>query len=76
MWDGGSGNGGHGATSSQSMAKTLPPMMQVMQDIGGVELPAMFGKLVNENGAAPETIAIPRIVSDAPVEAVETASAD
>lgn len=37
-------NGGHNGKSSTAdfisgMAKTLPPMMQVMKDIGGVELP-------------------------------------
>jgi len=30
------------------MAKTLPPMMQVMKDIGGVELPASLVKFTGE----------------------------
>ena len=30
------------------MAGTLPPMMQVMQDIGGVELPEFFGELTGD----------------------------
>jgi flotillin len=44
VWD--SGNGA-GATSGflQNMAKTLPPMMHVMQEIAGVELPGYLGKL-------------------------------
>jgi hypothetical protein len=46
--------------------------MDVIQNIGGVELPAMFGKLVNENGA-PDAVPVPKIV--APAEP-ETVSAD
>jgi len=43
-------NGGHNGKSSTAdflsgMAKTLPPMMQVMRDIGGVELPEALIKL-------------------------------
>jgi flotillin len=43
-------NGGHNGKSSTAdflsgMAKTLPPMMQVMRDIGGVELPESLVKL-------------------------------
>ena len=34
------------------MAGTLPPMMQVMRDIGGVEIPTSLAKLVGEDGAA------------------------
>jgi flotillin len=71
VWEGGGhGNGGNGngngngdgssATSNflHSMARTLPPMMQVMKDIGGVEMPAYLAKLAAEPepaavGAAP-----------------------
>jgi flotillin len=61
-------NGGTNGTSStanflQNMAKTLPPMFQIMQEIGGVQMPEYFGKMVdpkpepvgastNGNGAA------------------------
>jgi flotillin len=43
-------NGGHNGKSSTAdflsgMAKTLPPMMQVMRDIGGIELPEALVKL-------------------------------
>ncbi|MEX2140610.1 MAG: SPFH domain-containing protein, partial [Pirellulales bacterium] len=40
VWENGSQNG-HSQTANflQNMARTLPPMMQVMKDIGGVELP-------------------------------------
>ena len=35
------------------MARTLPPMMQVMKDIGGVEVPEYLARLSPENGAVP-----------------------
>jgi len=49
VWDGG-GKDGTGATSNflQSMGNTIPPVLQMMRDIGGVEMPAFFGKLVTE----------------------------
>jgi flotillin len=48
VWEGGVGSG----TSNflQNMAKTLPPMMEVMRDIGGVELPTFLGKQAEGNG--------------------------
>jgi flotillin len=42
VWDGGqSGDSGTSATAQwlHNMAKTLPPMMQVMKEIGGVDIP-------------------------------------
>jgi flotillin len=47
VWEGGAGTSG-AASFLQNMAKTLPPMMQVMRDIGGVELPTFMGKLEPE----------------------------
>ncbi len=43
VWEGGQKNG-QSATGNwlQNMARTLPPMMQVMKDIGGVEFPETF----------------------------------
>jgi flotillin len=44
VWD--SGNGGGGTSGFlQNMARTLPPMMNVMREIAGVELPGFLGKL-------------------------------
>lgn len=43
VWENG-GNGGGTSGFLQSMAKTLPPMMQVIKDIGGVELPTFVAK--------------------------------
>ena len=40
VWDGGSKDGQSStANFLQSMAKTLPPMMQVMKEVGGIEFP-------------------------------------
>jgi flotillin len=67
VWEGGNGNGHANGTSNttnflQSMARSMPPMMQIMKDIGGVELPEFIARLTPEakpagegvNGAAPE----------------------
>jgi flotillin len=46
VWDGGA-NGKHAtANFLQGLAGSLPPMLQMMKDIGGVEMPAYLGKLV------------------------------
>ena len=48
VWEGGSsaGNGtGAAAGFVQSMARSLPPMMNVLRDIAGVELPSFLGTL-------------------------------
>jgi flotillin len=46
VWENGGSNGRSSTADFLSgMAKTLPPMMQVMRDIGGVELPEALVKL-------------------------------
>jgi flotillin len=67
VWEGGNNNGQGSNTAHflQSMARTLPPMMQIMKDIGGVELPDYLvrlgtegrdtAKAAPENGNPPET---------------------
>jgi flotillin len=60
VWENG-GNGHGGATNTshflQSLARTLPPMMQVMKDVGGVEMPEYLARLTPDvpapNGATP-----------------------
>jgi len=47
-------NGGQGGTSStsnflQNMSRTLPPMMQVLKDIGGIELPEALIRFTEES---------------------------
>ena len=34
------------------MAKTLPPMLEVMKEIGGVEFPESFAKIAGQNRSA------------------------
>jgi flotillin len=51
VWEGGNGhaNGTSNTTNFlQSMARSMPPMMQIMKDIGGVELPEFIAKLTPE----------------------------
>ncbi|MEO1698039.1 MAG: SPFH domain-containing protein [Planctomycetota bacterium] len=58
VWDGagGSGDGGPGGSGTsrflQSLAGSLPPTLQMMKDIGGVEMPEFLGKLVAEEDPA------------------------
>lgn len=55
VWEGGNGSGT--ANFLQNMAKTLPPMMEVLRDIGGVELPTFLGRAAEENGSTGPTTA-------------------
>lgn len=66
VWEGGGGNGDSStANFLRSMSSTLPPMLSVLKDIGGVELPETLVKLAEEsaaekkesadNGSVPET---------------------
>lgn len=66
VWEGGKNGDGVGSTAGflQNMARTLPPMLQIMQDIGGVKMPEYFGKMVEPevpppvgNGASPKSLA-------------------
>ena len=55
VWEGNSQDG-KSATASwlHNMARTLPPMMQVMRDIGGVEFPERFVNLDGADSKRPE----------------------
>jgi flotillin len=49
VWENGGQNGrSNTADFLSGMAKTLPPMMQVMKDIGGVELPEALVKFASD----------------------------
>jgi flotillin len=61
-------NGGHNGRSNTAdflsgMAKTLPPMMQVMKDIGGVELPEALVKFASDVDGTPRA-ATPAATAD------------
>jgi flotillin len=55
VWENGNGVHGNGSSSMsgflQNLARTLPPMMQVLKDIGGVELPEYLVKMAPEASA-------------------------
>lgn len=54
VWDGGQGKDGRNATAGflHGLAGGLPPMLQMLRDVAGVEMPGYFGKLA-EAPAAP-----------------------
>ncbi|MGE0759270.1 MAG: hypothetical protein AB7O38_19790 [Pirellulaceae bacterium] len=53
VWENGGSNGRSSTADFLSgMAKSLPPMMQVMRDIGGVEFPDSLVKFTDEPAAA------------------------
>jgi len=51
VWDSGNGNGkgaGNGAANFlRGLGSSLPPMLEIMKDVGGVEMPEFFGKLMS-----------------------------
>ena len=61
VWEGGQQNGQTSvANFLQGVSRTMPPMMQVLRDIGGVELPESLIKLggdLKENKAAENGVA-------------------
>jgi flotillin len=59
VWDGGAGADGKNTTASflRGLSGALPPMLNMMKDIGGVEMPAYFGKLVEEEARTTTTAA-------------------
>lgn len=83
VWDGANGgangDGGSTATSNwlRNMAKTLPPMLEVMKEIGGVEFPESFAKIAGQNrsasdaNAAQETTAVDAASDSAPTVDIE-----
>jgi len=53
VWDGGGADGKGGGTANfvRSLAGALPPALQIMRDVGGVQMPEYFGSLVGDPGA-------------------------
>ena len=50
VWDGGqNGEGGNGASNFlRGLGSSLPPMLQIMKDVGGVEMPEYFGRILGD----------------------------
>jgi flotillin len=57
VWENGGGANGRSSTADflHKMAGTLPPMLQVMRDIGGVEIPESLAKLAGVGGVGSAT---------------------
>lgn len=55
VWEGGAKAGGESGTAGfvKDMARMMPPMLQVMKDIGGVEMPEYLAKLTGDTPTAP-----------------------
>lgn len=53
VWENGGNGNGQTSTSNflQGMSRTLPPMLQVMRDIGGIEVPEYLAKLAPDADA-------------------------
>ena len=52
VWEGGGTNGtSNTAAFLKDMARMMPPMLQVMKDVGGVEMPDYLAKLTSDNPA-------------------------
>jgi len=55
VWEGGGHNGDTSSTAAflQNMARVMPPMLQVMKDVGGVEVPEYIARLTGDTKPAP-----------------------
>ncbi|MEO6708296.1 MAG: flotillin family protein, partial [Planctomycetota bacterium] len=55
VWDGGTPGGG-ASGFIKNLGTAVPPLMDVMRSIGGVELPTYFGKLAVKDGNGPPAV--------------------
>jgi flotillin len=65
VWEGGNASGdgsavGGSAGFIQNLARSMPPMMQVLRDVAGVELPGFLGTMAPDGAATvPATVTTP-----------------
>ncbi|MGZ8378241.1 MAG: flotillin family protein [Gemmatirosa sp.] len=64
VWEGGNASGdgaavGGSAGFIQNLARSMPPMMQVLRDIAGVEVPGFLGTMTPDAATVPPTVATP-----------------
>lgn len=64
VWEGGNASGtgaavGGSAGFIQNLARSMPPMMQVLRDIAGVEVPGFLGTMHGDGASVPPTVATP-----------------
>lgn len=55
VWEGGNGSNGNGSSTSnflQNLSRSMPPMMHVMKDIAGIEVPEYLAKLTGDEDIA------------------------
>jgi flotillin len=50
VWDGGNGDGG-ASGFVQNMVRSLPPMMSVIEEVGGMKLPGFLGSRLEDTAA-------------------------
>jgi len=71
VWDSGTADGGGASGFLSSLGRSVPPLMNVMKDIGGVEMPAYFGKLAGADATPEPPAATPRAARPAPKAAAK-----
>ena len=64
VWEGGNASGtgaavGGSAGFIQNLARSMPPMMQVLRDIAGVEVPGFLGTMNGDGVTVPPAVATP-----------------
>jgi flotillin len=63
VWEGGGNGNGNGSSNTanflHNLARTMPPILHVMKDIGGVEVPEYFARLAGDGQTATATAAAP-----------------
>jgi flotillin len=77
VWEGGNAHGdgsavGGSAGFIQGIARSMPPMMQVLRDVAGVELPSFLGTMAPDVGVP---AAVPAAVTTPASPTAEVASA-
>ena len=65
VWDSGTNGKSNGASNFlRGLGSSLPPMLEIMKDVGGVEMPEFFGKLMGD-GEPTKTITPQRAEAEA-----------
>jgi flotillin len=69
VWEGGNANGiGGTAGFIQNLARSMPPMMQVLRDVAGIEVPALMGNMAPDAVTPPSGDGNGATVSKEPVK--------
>jgi flotillin len=84
VWEGGGhagGQNGNGNGSSnttaflQNLVRMMPPMMQVMKDIGHLEMPPFMGKVTPDDDGTPAVAEVAPVTADAATSDAATSDA-